>query len=528
MNTVTDNGRIAIHAPTSPAMAEILTPAAIDFVARLERAFREARRQRLLWRTHCQADLDAACLPDFPGAPADDRDTDWRVAPIAHDLEDRRVEITGPAERKMIINALNSGAQTFMADLEDSTAPTWRNMINGQLNLRDAVRRTIDFEMPGGRAYALDDHVATLMIRPRGWHLLEKHMTVDGDAVSASLFDFGLYFFHNARALLERGSAPYFYLPKLENAREARLWNDVFNMAQDLLAIPRGTIRATVLIETVLAVFEAEDILFELREHSAGLNCGRWDYIFSFIKKFRHRPDCVFPNRADVTMTVPCMDAYARHVVQVCHRRGAHAIGGMAAQIPIKHNPAANDIALDHVRADKTREARAGHDGTWVAHPGLVPVAREAFDACMPQANQIARLNDDAAVSAAELLAVPGGAITEEGLRTNISVALEYLTGWLGGNGCIPLNNLMEDAATAEISRSQVWQWLRHNASMANGRTITPEVVRGMIKEEHTRIAASAGSALDHVMVATTLLEQLTLEADFVDFLTMPAYEYLN
>src|SRR3989441_6511819 len=415
-------------------------------------------------------------MPDFLSATRSVRDSEWRVAPAPKDLQDRRVEITGPTDRKMLINALNSGARVFMADFEDANAPTWSNLVEGQVNLIDAIERRIGFTSPEGKEYRLNDRVATLVVRPRGWHLDERHVEVGGTPVSGSLLDFGLYFFHNAERLLTKGSGPYFYLPKLESHLEARLWNDVFNFAQDELGLPRGTIRATVLIETILAAFEMDEILYELKDHSAGLNCGRWDYIFSFIKKFRNRPDFVLPNRAQVTMDRPFLNSYVQLLIKTCHRRGIHAMGGMAAQIPIKNDPAANEKALDKVRQDKLREVKAGHDGTWVAHPGLVPIAKAIFDEYMKTPNQIHVKREEVSVSAKDLLAVPTGEITEAGLRLNINVGLQYLEAWLRGNGCVPIYNLMEDAATAEISRAQVWQWVRHKARLADGRVIGKEL----------------------------------------------------
>jgi malate synthase len=411
-----------------------------------------------------------------------------------------------------------------MADFEDSNAPTWRNNLEGQSNLRDAVRGTIGFTSPEGKRYALGPRTATLMVRPRGWHLDEKHVTVDGRPISAALFDFGLFFFHNAAALIAKGTGPYFYLPKLESHLEARLWNDVFNLAQDELGIPRGTIRATVLIETILAAFEMDEILHELKDHSAGLNCGRWDYIFSFIKKFRHRPDCVLPDRASVTMDRHFLKSYVDLLIQTCHRRHAHAMGGMAAQIPIKHDPAANEAALEKVRQDKLREVRAGHDGTWVAHPGLVPVAAQVFDASMPGPNQLHVAREDVRVVKADLLAVPDGEITEAGLRTNVDIGIQYLESWLRGIGCVPIYNLMEDAATAEISRSQVWQWIRHGAHLSNGRAVTQALVKSIIAEEMDAKQLSGGK----FELAARLFNQLMTGADFPEFLTLVAYEHLD
>lgn len=519
---------IELRGHVAPAYAEILTPEAVAFLAELAREFEVRRKQLLRDRDIRREEIRAGRLPDFlPGV----RRADWSVAPIPRDLLDRRVEITGPVERKMIINALNSGANVFMADFEDSNSPTWDNNLQGQINLRDAVRRAIRYESPEGKRYALNEQIATLLVRPRGWHLVEKHLWVDGEPISGSLFDFGLFFFHNAREQLARGTGPYFYLPKLQGHREARLWNDVFVFAQKRLGIPRGSIRATVLIETILAAFEMDEILFELREHSAGLNCGRWDYIFSFIKTFQDQPEFVLPNRADVTMTQPLMDAYVRLLIQTCHRRGAHAMGGMAAQIPIKNDTAANEAALEKVRADKLREVRAGHDGTWVAHPGLVAVAREVFDRHMPGPNQIHVRRDDVRVEARDLLSVPAGDITEAGLRYNVNVGIRYLESWLRGSGCVPIYNLMEDAATAEISRAQVWQWVRHRVHLSDGRTVTGEMVKGIVQEELASLRQEVGSeafATGRFALAADLFEQMMLAESCPDFLTLPAYTYLN
>ncbi len=524
---------IEITGPITPEFAEILTPEAVQFVATLQRAFNDRREALLQRRVERQADLDAGKMPDFlPETEAIRNDPTWTVAPVPADLQDRRVEITGPVERKMIVNALNSGAKVYMADFEDSNTPNWENNIKGHLNLRDAINRQIDFTSPEGKAYQLGDNLATLLVRPRGWHLAEKHMLVDGNSVSGGLFDFGLYFFHNARKLLENGSGPYFYLPKLESHLEARLWNNVFDMAQDMLGLPRGTIKATVLIETILAAFESEEILYELRYHSSGLNCGRWDYIFSCIKKFRNWPNIIFADRALVTMTTHFMRSYSLHVIKVCHRRNAHAIGGMAAQIPIKDDPKANEEALAKVRADKEREAGDGHDGTWVAHPGLVPIALEAFNAVMPQANQIDRKREDVNVTAHDLLNFgPQEPITEKGLRTNINVGIQYLGSWLAGNGCVPIFNLMEDAATAEISRSQVWQWLRSEKGMLDdGRKVTPELFRQMLAEELENIKRMLGEqySAGRYEEAAQMFEQLSLSDQFVEFLTLPGYEKID
>jgi len=508
---------LEVLAPLEPGFAEILTADARRFLTTLARACEPRRQELLARRVERQRRLAAGELPDFLPETRTIREAAWTVASIPADLADRRVEITGPVDRKMIINALNSGAKVFMADFEDSNAPTWRNNLEGQLNLRDAVRGTIAFTSPEGKRYALAPRTATLMVRPRGWHLDEKHVTVDGRPISAALFDFGLFFFHNAAALTAKGTGPYFYLPKLESHLEARLWNDVFNLAQDELGIPRGTIRATVLIETILAAFEMDEILYELREHSAGLNCGRWDYIFSFIKKFRHRPDFVLPDRARVTMDRHFLKSYVDLLIQTCHRRRAHAMGGMAAQIPIKNDPAANEAALEKVRQDKLREVRAGHDGTWVAHPGLVPVAAAVFDASMPGANQLDVTRDNVRVMASDLLSVPEGEITEAGLRTNVDVGIQYLESWLRGSGCVPIYNLMEDAATAEISRTQVWQWVHHGARLSDGRIVTEQLVREIIAQEFPTQSRGAD-----------LFRRISLAPELPEFLTGVAYEYLD
>jgi malate synthase len=522
---------VDIRAPSIAGAEEILSPEALDFLARLVRKFESTRQHLLDRRRKVQLAIDAGARPAFLLETAGTRASDWHVAPAPHDLQDRRVEITGPVDRKMVINALNSGANVFMADFEDSNSPTWTNVIEGQINLRDAVRRTITFENPTtGKSYRLNDVTATLVVRPRGWHLPEAHVLVDGAPVSASLFDFALYFFHNARELLSRGTGPYFYLPKMESHLEARLWNDVFVFAQEELGIPRGTIRATVLIETILAAFEMDEILFELREHSSGLNCGRWDYIFSFIKKFRNDPKCVMPDRATVGMTAHFLRSYSLLLIQTCHRRGAHAMGGMAAQIPIKDDAERNRIALAKVEADKRREAGDGHDGTWVAHPGLVGTARAQFDAVMKGPNQIDRLRDDVAVTAEDLLRVPSGEISEEGLRMNVRVGVQYLAAWLSGSGCVPLYDLMEDAATAEISRAQVWQWIRHGARLSDGRKITAELFRTVCDEELNKIHAAGGDrgyAPGRLSRAAQLFAELSTAREFTEFLTLPLYEQL-
>jgi malate synthase len=532
MSTPPNVDGVIIDAPVSDAFASILTPAAVEFVRLLARRFEDRRRELMARRESVQAGIDAGHLPDFLPETRSIRDGDWTVAPVPEDLRDRRVEITGPVDRKMVINALNSGAKTYMADFEDSNTPTWTNLIEGQINLRDAVDRTIEFESPEGKVYRLDDRTATLIVRPRGWHLLEKHVRIDGRPVSGSLFDFGLFFFHNAKNLLDRGSGPYFYLAKMESHLEARLWNDVFLAAQEALGISKGSIKATVLIETILAAFEMDEILYELKDHSAGLNCGRWDYIFSFIKRFRNVPGYLFPDRAQITMTRHCMHSYSLLAIQTCHRRGAHAIGGMAAQIPIKGDPQRNQIALEKVREDKTREATDGHDGTWVAHPGLVPIALAEFDKSMPAPNQIDRLREDVHVAAADLLKLPSGTITETGMRTNISVGIQYMANWLSGLGCVPLYNLMEDAATAEISRSQLWQWVHHpDAALDDGRKVTLDLFRTMLKEEMENIRATVGEAAFgriHYRQAADLFDQITAADTLIEFLTLKAYDHLE
>jgi malate synthase len=532
MTQTTSQENIEITAPVSAEFAEILTPDALKFVATLMRAFGPRRAELLQRRAERQVEIDNGKLPDFLAETASIRQGDWTIAPIPADLQDRRVEITGPVDRKMVINALNSGAKTYMADFEDSHAPTWEATIQGQINLRDAIAGTITFQSPEGKAYKLNEQIATLIVRPRGWHLLEKHVLVDGEPVSGGMFDFALFFFHNVRPLLAKGSGPYFYLPKIESHLEARLWNDIFVMAQDLQHIPQGTIRATVLIETILATFEMDEILYELREHSAGLNCGRWDYIFSAIKKFRNIPEFVFPDRAQVTMTTHFMRSYSLLAIKTCHRRNAPAIGGMAAQIPIKNDPQANEEALGKVRADKHREATDGHDGTWVAHPGLVAIAMGEFDAAMPTPNQITRQRDDVHVTAADLLKVPEGTITEAGLRNNISVGLQYLESWLRGSGCVPINNLMEDAATVEISRAQVWQWIHHpKGVLDDGRKVTIELFRQLAREEREKVEATLSvqqRAGRRFHDAAQILDEIITDDEFVEFLTLPAYRYLD
>jgi malate synthase len=531
-NSPADGTEFEVIGPESGEFAEILTPEALRFLAKLVREFAPTRERLLRARVERQKNISAGRLPDFLPETEEIRRGDWTVAPIPADLRDRRVEITGPVDRKMVINALNSGANVFMADFEDSNSPTWFNTIQGQVNLRDAVNRTITFTNPQGKHYELKDEIATLMVRPRGWHLVEKHVLLDGKPIPGSLFDFGMYFFHNAKKLLENGTGPYFYLPKLESHLEARLWNDVFEMAQDELGIPRGTIRATVLIETILAAFEMDEILYELRDHSAGLNCGRWDYIFSIIKRFQGNPAFKMPDRALVTMTTHMMHSYSLLAIQTCHRRKIHAIGGMAAQIPIKNDPEANQQALDKVRADKVRESGDGHDGTWVAHPGLVGLAKQAFDERMPQPNQIDKKREDVQVSAQDLLTVPEGPITEQGLRHNIDVGIQYMEAWLGGNGCVPIYNLMEDAATSEISRSQIWQWIHDpDAKLDDGRAITPQLCHELFDEEMKKIEKMVGGdrfAAGHFKQARELMEDIVTRDDFVEFLTLVGYEHLE
>src|SRR6266705_2573869 len=526
-----DVSGIEVRKPPPSGCAEILGPAALDFVAALARRFEAVRRDLLERRRARQGEIDAGRLPDFLPETRDLRERAWTVAPIRPDLLDRRVEITGPVERKMMINALNSGANVFMADFEDANAPTWENNLRGQQNLREAIAGTISYTSPEGKPYRLEPRTATLIVRPRGWHLVEKHLLVAGAPISASLFDFGLAFYHNAAALIAKGTGPYYYLPKMESHLEARLWNDVFSFAQDALGLPRGTIRATVLIETILAAFEMDEILWELRDHAAGLNCGRWDYIFSYIKKFKNRPECVLPDRARVTMEQPFLRAYVDLAIRTCHRRGIHAMGGMAAQIPIKRDPALNAQALEKVRQDKLREVRQGHDGTWVAHPALVPVAREVFDGHVAGAHQIAVRREDVRVSAGDLLAVPHGEITEAGLVANIDIGIRYLAAWLGGQGCVPIHNLMEDAATAEISRAQVWQWLRHGVRLQDGRPVTAALVQQTLARvtqtlpERVGVDPSGGGRFE---LAARIFEQMATAAEFPDFLTLVAYDYLD
>jgi malate synthase len=513
---------IQIAAPLSDAQASVLTKEALQLVEDLSHKF-EARRQELLARrVDRQKALDQGQFPDFLPETASVRTAPWTVAPIPADLLDRRVEITGPVDRKMIINALNCGANVFMADFEDANSPTWHNNLDGQINLRDAIRRQIDYTSPEGKKYKLNEKIATLMVRPRGWHLNERHALIDGKPLSGSLFDFGLYFFHNHATLKQNGSGPYFYLPKLESHLEARLWNDVFNHAQDALGVPRGTIRATVLIETIFGAFEMDEILHELRDHSAGLNCGRWDYMFSFIKKLRNHPHFVLPNRGEVTMEKHFLKSYVELLIQTCHKRNIHAMGGMAAQVPIKNDPVANDAALEKVRLDKLREVLAGHDGTWVAHPGLVPIAKQVFDEHMKGPNQIDRKREEVHVTAKDLLEVPTGTITEEGVRRNVDIGIQYLEAWLRGIGCVPIYNLMEDAATAEISRAQVWQWVKHGSKLSDGRIVTTDMVRAITGELRDKLKAQSPSG--KFEEAAQIFEKMMTDADFTEFLTLAAY----
>jgi malate synthase len=521
---------VEIDAPIPRGCDEILTPEAIAFVTELHRKFEPRRKQLLERRVTRQNAIDAGQIPDFLPETESIRKSEYKVAPIPKDLLDRRVEITGPVDRKMVINALNSDANVFMADFEDSNSPTWENNLNGQVNVRDADRGDITYTSPEGKAYTLNPNPAVLIIRPRGWHMVERHFHIDGEPISGSLFDFGLYFFHNAKTRMAKGTAPYFYLPKIQSHLEARLWNDVFVYAQESLGVPNGTIRATVLIETILAAFEMDEILWELRDHSAGLNCGRWDYIFSFIKTFKNHPQYMMPDRSTVTMENHFLKSYVDLLIQTCHRRGIHAMGGMAAQIPIKNDPAANNAALNKVRQDKLREVKAGHDGTWVAHPGLVPIAKEIFDEHMKTPNQLHVMREDVTVTAADLLKVPEGQITEQGLRMNVDVGIQYLESWLRGSGCVPIYNLMEDAATAEISRTQVWQWMHHGAQLSNGQKITAPMIRATIKTVIEQIRTNVGDVRynqSKFPQAAQLFEQMMINPECKEFLTLEAYRYL-
>jgi malate synthase len=527
----TESNTLEVIGPVSSAYAEILSDDALAFVAALSREFSPRITELLELREQRQQEIDDGKMPDFLAETVEVRESDWKVTSVPADLQDRRVEITGPTERKMVINALNSGAKVFMADCEDSQTPTWDNVVQGQMNLRDAACRTIEHEA-NGKQYKLNDEIATLIVRPRGWHLPEKHILQDGQAVPGALVDFGLYLFHCAAELKKQGTGPYFYLPKLESHLEARLWSDVFKFAENAGVVGIGEIKVTILIETILAAFEMDEILYELREHIVGQNCGRWDYIFSFIKKFYRYPEFVLPDRGEVTMTNHFLRSYSQLLIKTCHRRGAYAIGGMAAQIPIKHDAAANEKALAKVRADKEREATDGHDGTWVAHPGLVPLAMEIFNEHMPGPNQLDRLLEDVHVTAADLLQVAKGKITEAGLRDNINVALQYMAAWLGGNGCVPLNNLMEDAATAEISRAQVWQWVHHATGVLDeGRNVTYGLFKSLMREEMDKIRKQVGDPAfenGHYRRAAQLLDEITHQESFAQFLTSAAYGDLD
>ena len=516
-----------------PRRDQVFTPDATDFIANLVREFRDERNELLDARKVRQADFESGLRPDFPEETKSIREDNWQVSPPPEEIADRRVEITGPTERKMMINALNSGARVFMADCEDSSTPTWENVLEGQINIRDAFRRELALET-GEKKYRLNEEIATLFIRPRGWHLSEKNVVIDGLAAPASLIDFGLVIFHNAQSVIQKGNGPYFYLPKLESYKEARLWNKVFCYAQETLGIPHGSIRATVLIETILAAFEMDEILYELKDHSAGLNAGRWDYIFSVAKKFSSDPAFVLPDRSDVTMTVPFMRAYTELMVATCHKRGAHAIGGMSAFIPNRRDPEVTEEALEKVAADKSREATDGCDGTWVAHPDLVEIAIEEFNKVLQnRPNQIDRLREDVSVSAQDLLSIDqtGGAITLEGLRINVEIGLRYIASWLAGTGAAAINNLMEDAATAEISRAQVWQWVHHEKDLDNGQTVTADLVKDIIQQEIAAIEEDMGTDLFNTFPfdqARKVFEEVALADEFVDFLTLPAYEIIN
>jgi len=527
---ILDTAKIEILGSADGRAQEILTPEALAFLGDLHRRFDGRRRELLAARETRQAKFDAGEKPDFLAETQAVRDGDWKVAPIPADLQDRRVEITGPVDRKMIINALNSGAKVFMADFEDATSPTWRNIIDGQINLRDRWAGALDFkDKASGKGYALKPNPAVLIVRPRGWHLPERHIRVDGETMSGALTDFGLYLFHNARAQVAQGTGPYFYLPKLESHLEARLWNDVFVHAQQALGLAQGTIKATVLIETLPAAFEMDEILYELREHMAGLNCGRWDYIFSYIKRLGRQPWALTPDRALMGMGSAFLRAYSLRLIQTCHRRGAFAMGGMAAQIPVKGDEAANAAAFARVRADKEREAGDGHDGTWVAHPDLVPVAMEVFDRLMPQANQLSRLREDVAVSRADMLEVHKGARSEQGLRENIRIGVQYIEAWLRGRGAVPLYNLMEDAATAEISRAQIWQWIAQGAKLDDDRTVTAALFEGLLAEEMNAMRqVQYGFADGAFPEAIRIFSQMSLSDRFEEFLTLPAYEALK
>ena len=521
---------VEFHGDIKPGFDAILTDEAIAFVAELERRFGPERLALLARREETQTRLDAGWRPDFLDETREIRESDWTTSPVPDDIKDRRVELTGPTDRKMVINALNSGAYVFMADFEDANTPTWDNMVQGQINLRDAVRADITFDDPATkRHYELGKKIASLFVRPRGWHLLEGHMMVDGRPCSGALFDFGLFFFHNAHEQIKRGVAPYFYLPKMEHYLEVRLWNDIFNFAQDTLEIPRGTIKGTILIETILAAFQMDEFLWEIKDHSAGLNCGRWDYIFSFIKRFRNDPNFILPDRALVTMNCHFLSSYSQLLIKTCHRRNIHAMGGMAAQIPIRDDEKANTQALEKVHQDKLREVKNGHDGTWVAHPGLIATAKAVFDEHMPEPNQIDNKREDVSVTQEDMLQVVEGPITESGFRQNINVGILYTESWLRGNGCVPLYNLMEDAATAEISRTQLWQWVHYNAKRDDGTVIDEKIFNDTLNEEVAKIkhGVNDGARINAVDGAADLFRKMVLTEEFSEFLTLPAYDWI-
>ena len=509
---------------------QILNPKTLALIELLHTKFNPRRLELLAKRKHRQDEIDDGKKPDFLEDTKSIRDGDWEVAPLPPDLQDRRVEITGPVDRKMVINALNAPVKTFMADFEDSCSPTWSNIVQGQINLRDAINGTIEFIRDSDqKRYSLNENTATLIVRPRGWHLNEKHILINGEEVSGSLFDFALYLSNNYQSLNSKGSGPYFYLPKLESHLEARLWNDVFVEAQDFLKIEQGTIKATVLIETILAAFEMNEILYELKDHSAGLNCGRWDYIFSFIKRFRNDPSCILPNRDEVTMTRHFLNSYVDELIKTCHKRNVHAMGGMAAQIPIKNDAEKNKLAMDKVQSDKLREAKAGHDGTWIAHPGLSTIAMDAFDSVMANnPNQISNKRNDVNTTAGDLLKIPTGSITQQGIRENIRVGVQYIEAWLSGNGCVPLYNLMEDAATAEISRSQIWQWIHHKVRISESeQVISEEYFVQSLEEEMDLIIAERDFDSEHLQTAIDLFKDMSISSEFDEFLTLPAYQHL-
>jgi malate synthase len=528
----TSNPEVTIIGRTDlPNFSSVFTKEALEFVVKIDRKFSGQRENLLQLRQERQKQFDLGARPNFLQETENIRKSEWRIGSIPKDLLDRRVEITGPAgDTKMVINAFNSGANVYMADFEDAQSPTWENSIQGQINLKEAIERKIAFKSPEGKDYKLIEKPATLLVRPRGWHLQEKHVLVGGKPISASLFDFSLFFFHNARKLREQGSGPYYYLPKLESHLEARLWNDIFDFAQKELGVPHGTIKATILIETIVAAFEMDEILYELKDHIVGLNCGRWDYIFSFIKKFRDDPSLVLPERSQVTMDKAFLAAYVALLIKTCHRRGAFAIGGMSAFIPVKNDDRANQLAFENVRKDKEREVRAGHDGTWVAHPGLVSLAKEVFDKEMKGPNQLDNFREEIKVPAADLLRVHAGTITEPGVRTNISVGIQYIEAWLGGKGSVPINNLMEDAATAEICRAQLWQWIAHGSKLTDGRVITSKLCLQMVGEELKKIRIHVGNErfdTGYFVLARSLFEELITSETFAEFLTLKAYDQL-